>query len=241
MERITVGQLAKELGVKHNDVMRVAGEVGMRFTRVAATMTPAQADKVRAHLASKRKVEQQHAARRLNQPWPPKPAHLTPTRAEPMQGPSNACSCCGVAIRLDPSATVARCRSCGSHYAIEGEDQARLLARLRDHETALLHAYRAEAESAADYEERMRAALRSRNAWRSALVETVLAHEEVGGGGCRCGAKDFPCFTVNKLEAANRGIARQVETLGAMTDDERDKELNPRGHWDDANWRAETH
>jgi hypothetical protein len=232
MDRLTVGQLAKELGVKHNDVMKLASEVGMRFTRVAATLTPNQADRVRAHLAGKRKAEEQRMTRRLSQPPPPRRSAPAPIREEPVPGPPNACSCCGIAIRVGPTTTVARCRSCSDHYAIEGEDEARVLDRLRDHEAAMLHAYRAEADAAGEFEGRMKAALRSRDSWRGALVETALAHEELGTGGCRCGAREFPCFTLNKLEATNRGIARRVETFGAMTDDERDAELYPLGHWD---------
>ena len=232
MERITVGLLAKELGLKPNDIFRLARDEKLNLTRVAATMPRKHADQIRARHATELKAAEQRTTRRITAPWPPPSAKLAPTKEEPVPGPSNACSCCGIAIRIDPTAAVTRCRACGSHYAIEGEDDARVLARLRDHESALLHAYRVEAEEAADFEQRMKGALRSRDSWRGALVETMLAHEQVAAGGCRCGSREFPCFTVNKLEAVNRGITRQVETFGAMTDKDRDAALYRRDHWD---------
>jgi hypothetical protein len=77
----------------------------------------------------------------------------------------------------------------------------------------------------------MRAAYRSRDAWRGALVEVMGEHEE-SPTGCACGAKAFPCLTWRSLERVNRGILQQVEGFLALKDDERDRALYRRDQWD---------
>ena len=46
-ERITVALLARELGTKPNELMRVASDAGIRRTRVASTFSPAMASQGR--------------------------------------------------------------------------------------------------------------------------------------------------------------------------------------------------
>jgi hypothetical protein len=74
------------------------------------------------------------------------------------------------------------------------------------------------------FEERMRAALHSRDSWRRALVEVALVHEKTDAG-CLCGAKVYPCMTMQAIERANRGVARQVEVFCALSDEERGEAL----------------
>jgi hypothetical protein len=125
----------------------------------------------------------------------------------------------------------ARCDICAEHYAISGEDVARVLVRLQDHDARLRRAYSVTWTREHEAEERMRAAYHSRDTWRGTLVELMGEHEE-SATGCTCGAKAFPCPTWKYLERANRGILRQVEGFLALKDDERDRALYRRDHWD---------
>jgi hypothetical protein len=97
----------------------------------------------------------------------------------------------------------------------------------------VLAAWEHASKRATEYESRMKGALQSRQKWKAALVEVVLAHEETPTGECKCGARRYPCFTVAKLERTNRGIARQVEQLGTLSDRELERELYPETAWQD--------
>lgn len=238
MERITVAQLAKELGVSLNKIMQLAAKVGIRVTRGAATLSPAQADRVRARAND----ETQRAARAALRPQSPgAPKAIDRVRLavpapddEPRVGPPNPCGCCGLNIggrRPDDDEDLPLlCPQCAAHYAIEGEDESRVQTRLRDHDVRLRLVYARLWSQMTDTSERLRAALRSRNAWRRVLVEVALLHEE-NLTGCSCGAKNYPCATVRAIETTNRGIARQVEGFLAMDDDVRDTELGDETPW----------
>lgn len=244
MEYIPVHTLAKELGVRPNEIMSMGSEVGIRVVRVASKLSPSQAEQIRRHAAveAQRRERAKSAAPAVS-PRPSKPARAlgqaaahAPARPIPSDGPEHACSCCGLHVPASPSWSTGdepiRCPACAVHFEVPGEDQARLLARLQDHDARLGRAYLAAWTAAADFENRMKAALHSRDSWRGALVEVALAHDEAGSGRCKCGAKTFPCFTLKALEQANRGIARQVERFGTMSDEDRERELYRYDHWD---------
>ncbi len=245
MEYIPLHALAKELGVRPNDVMRMAGDVGITVVRVASNLSPKQAERIWAYGTAEAKRREkgkaaavaaaaaprsQVTARALGQVAP----QVQAAQAR-RDGPEHACACCGLRV---PHRTTGgeeepvRCGLCSTHFEVVGEDEVRLLARLRDHDGRLRRAYQSAWTAATDFEERMKAALHSRDSWRGALVEVALAHEEAGAGRCKCGAKAFPCFTLRALESANRGIARQVERFGVMSDEDRERELYRRDHWD---------
>jgi len=243
MEYIPVYTMAKELGVRPNEVMRMGSEVGIRVVRVASKLSPNQAERIRRRAAVEAKQrEKAKSAAAAVSPRPSTPTGaLLRTAAQPARpsrpdGPDHACSCCGLRVPSNPSWSIGdepvRCPACAAHFEVAGEDNARLLARLRDHDDRLGRAYRGAWTAATDSEHRMKAALHSRDSWRGALVAVALAHEEAGSGRCKCGAKAFPCFTLKTLEQTNRGIARQVERFGAMSDADRERELYRDDHWD---------
>lgn len=95
---------------------------------------------------------------------------------------------------------VPRCGACEHHVETPGEPESRTLARLQDHEGRLRYAYRMFWSMAQENREKMKAAFHSRDRWRCALIEVILAHEAAGATGCRfCGSKSFPYPTWAKL------------------------------------------
>jgi len=59
-----------------------------------------------------------------------------------------------------------RCPPCQEHFAVRGEDTARLLTRLTDHDERLRPAYAGAWTAATELEQRMTSALHSRDTWR---------------------------------------------------------------------------
>jgi hypothetical protein len=238
---ISVAALGKELGVSINGVFRMAHTVGINVTRGGALLTPTQADKIREH--SRRLLERQVRAAAV--PPPLRPA-VRPTTAQstaraplppPTVGPTRACACCGLNLggtrpQLNEEVEPERCAICMTHYAFLGEEDSRRVSRLEDHDTRLRRAYAVTWTQEQKAEDRANAGYRSRDSWRGAFVEVMDLHEEVGTGGCGCGAKTFPCATWKALERANKGILHQVEEFLALTDEERDRRLYGRDHWD---------
>lgn len=224
---LNVALLARELHVRPNDVLEAAERIGIHLTRVAATLTPTQADVIRAEYARRTL----HDTRRT---LPPPPAGVPGVDAHASMstlGPQHACDCCGLRLPGQPVTEIARCEVCMQHYEVFDEDEARVLARLQDHDRRLRRAYAVTWTREHEAEERMRAAYHSRDTWRGALVELMGEHEE-SAAGCACGAKAFPCPTWKHLERANRGILHQVEGFLALKDDERDRKLYRRDQWD---------
>lgn len=240
MPSITVALLARELAVRPNAVLQMATTVGLHITRVGALLTQSQADRIRAHAAA-RVARQVRAAAAPPPPRPGAPRAMAtvaaPRPAQPTVGPDHACDCCGMRLQGTPpspeeEAEPARCSACAAHFEIEGEDADRVQERLRDHDERLRHAYAVLWTRLRGTEDEKQRGFRSRNSWRGALVEVMEGHEEVGTGGCSCGAKAFPCATWKGLQRANRGVLQQVEDFLAMKDDERDRRLYGRDHWD---------
>jgi hypothetical protein len=125
---------------------------------------------------------------------------------------TDVCNCCG----LEVVAGVQHCSVCQDHFYIPGESRARRDDRLFDHKRRVVPTMSPSARELADARERVASALRSRDAWRSALVQTMV-HHEPEDEGCRCGARHYPCPSVETLERINRGIARRVEDYLAMS------------------------
>lgn len=229
--QISVALLAKELHVKPNDVLEAAERIGLHRTRVAALLTPSQADGIRDEITGRQLAQ----VRSMLTPPARRPAaevRADSARPGPAVGPPHACDCCGLRLPGHPvTHQPSRCEICSGHYAISGEDDQRVRMRLMDHERRLRTAYAVTWTREHEAEERMRSAFHSRDKWRGALVELMGEHEE-SAAGCRCGAKIYPCATWKFLERVNRGILRQVEEFLALKDDERDRRLYQRDHWD---------
>lgn len=232
---ITVALLAKELHVKPNDVLKSAERVGLHRTRVAALLTPSQADMIRDEIIGRHLQQVRHLAAAPSPPQrPPAEARAdTPAPVVPNVGPPHACDCCGLRLKGMPvTDQPSRCEICAGHYAISGEDDQRIRARLADHDRRLRTAYAVTWTREHEAEEKMRGAFHSRDTWRGALVEVMAEHEQ-SATGCRCGAKVYPCATWKFLERVNRGVLRQVEGFLALKDDERHRKLYRLDHWDD--------
>jgi hypothetical protein len=235
MQHITVAELAKELGVSQNAVMLLARKVEVTVTRGASKLALRQADRVRARARD----EAAHAAKAALRPLPGlskrAPVGAAPATEQVRVGPATPCSCCGLNIgrrQRDAEDELPLCEQCMPHYAIAGEGDARSLARLQDHDRRLRLVYAQLWSRVTDLDDRLHAALRSRNSWRRVLVEVAACHEETPTG-CSCGAKSFPCMTRKKIEQVNRGIARQIEDYLTLDDDELAAELG-----DDRPWSA---
>ena len=243
MGYIPVHQLAKELGLRPNEVMQMGRDVGVTVVRVASMLSPTQVAKIR-ELA---RTLDQRQSRSQTVPSPPArnssrvafdgPARFATSLSEPEHGPDYSCTCCG--LRMQRSATtsdldvVPRCGACEHHVETPGEPESRTVARLQDHEGRLRYAYRMFWSMAQENREKMKAAFHSRDSWRGALIEVMLAHEAAGATGCRfCGSKSFPCPTWANLDRVNRGIAREVEKFGSLSDEELHRELYGDDRWD---------
>ena len=66
----------------------------------------------------------------------------------------------------------------------------------------------------------MRCAYASRDKWRRLLVETAVAHEKRPDGDCVCGAGKYPCVIRRSIEYRNIGVAKQIEELEGLSDEE---------------------
>jgi len=217
--------------------LRMARDLDINVGRFSSQLAPRQAERLRQHAVAK--AEQR---RKLFGSPPVLVSQVAvvpeqrPNAAldEPRLGPPGACACCGMRVPYDPDnldGQPERCPPCREHYEMRGEDDARLIARLIDHDRRLRPAYAAAWTAATDLEERMKSALHSRDTWRGTLVEIVMAHEETERG-CSCGVKSSPCLTIKTLQQSNRGVSRRVESFASMPDQERSAALYRRDHWD---------
>lgn len=230
-----MAELAKSSGVKPNAVLNSASRQGIRVTRVAANLRPDQADAIRRDLTA-REAELGRPAGGAppprQRPRPPSPSPSRPEATMPLTPEPQLCTCCEVPLRFMTAADRGdvgpggRCRPCQPHNAIAEGDTDRVLSRHREHQERLLRSFTSWATRATDFEERMKAALRTRDAWRKALVRVILNHEQHGAGRCQCGATEYPCSTVRSLDRVNPHIARRVEQYSTLTDDELDAALS---------------
>jgi hypothetical protein len=101
MEYLTVALLARELGLRPNEVMQLAEKVGVRVTRVAAKLSQAQADRIRGRVSDDAERAARAAAKSRPAPAPIAaggPAVATVRADHPRVGPEPACACCGMNI-----------------------------------------------------------------------------------------------------------------------------------------------
>jgi hypothetical protein len=220
MNRIRVHELAKELGISSREIVATARDLHFNIIKASAQLTTSQAEAIRRRVAAR----------------PPRP--LMPPATASLQPPpprvirSAECSCCQLLFTYDASrlgfdrGSAVRCGFCEDHYEIKGEDAARRLARFEDHDHRVRRDWQFARQKATEMENRMKHALQSRQKWKAALAEVILAHEQ-RPNGCSCGAQSYPCLTLRKLEEVNRGIARQVERLGTLSDADLERELYP--------------
>jgi len=106
-----------------------------------------------------------------------------------------------------------------------GEPASRHLQRESTHAEIYKGMLRGAGESAAEAKQKMHAAYASRDKWRRLLVETAVAHEKDEHGNCVCGAGKYPCVTRRSIEFRNIGIAKQIEELEGLSDEEFEKFL----------------
>jgi hypothetical protein len=136
------------------------------------------------------------------------------------------CSCCDLSFSYEVIRTRPvfrdRCDACGAHYETDGEPVERTLARYQAHDAALRARADAAAAAATQYEkevaqsrERVRSALRTRDSWQRLALELYIAHEDKGGGKCRCGLR-YPCPTITVVENSSRPLARRLELMASQ-------------------------
>ncbi|WP_216907614.1 hypothetical protein [Nocardia noduli] len=146
--------------------------------------------------------------------------------------PKYACACCGRNVGRPSSALIELeadlyCPRCDSHYEQPDEPADRELERLRAHD-ADLRSYARRAWLAQNvYRDKMKAAYRSRDTWRTTLAEVVLPHEPDDDGLCQVCRRPSPCPVWTVLEETNLGVYRDVENLATLDEDEREKLLHP--------------
>lgn len=73
---------------------------------------------------------------------------------------------------------------------------------------------------------RMTGPFESRDKWRRLLVSVALAHEKVRGGRCNCGAPQCPCVTRRQPAIENLGIAKQIERIEGLPQEDVDRFLD---------------
>jgi hypothetical protein len=211
--RRAVCDLAKELGVSSVRLLELARKDGVKVRRVAALLTAAQEQRLR-------ELHAQDVAARREQANQLMRRHETTPPPEPRYG---RCECCDQHFPMRPDE--AWCQRCKPHVAATGEPLENHLARERDHADLYRSQLRAAGEAAASAKAQMRAAFASRDKWRRLLVETALAHEANDQAGCVCGAAEYPCVTRRSIEYRNIGIAKQIEALEGLSEEDFEKFL----------------
>jgi hypothetical protein len=222
-QRLRVFELARELGVSILVIIQVAQRLKLPIRRGIAELTPRQEQLIRDEVDRGGWRDRRHRVEEE-----PKSYDVTPTVRYTI------CECCGFHFSYEGWGKPDWCDQCAEHYEVEGESTDRTIARLADHEPRLRKGYRYSSNKATEYEGKMKSAFESRQKWKAALVEVALGHEPADKGKCTCGASESPCATMRLLEYANKGIARQVERLTALSREELDHEL-----YRDEPWRVD--
>jgi hypothetical protein len=219
-ERIPIVDLARELNIKAPALIRLANKIGINVIRVAATLSPGQAYRLRSAVDAEKR--QMRLATQMAGLVHPQPA------ASPSPAPraTSQCECCSYPFAHDEDEKPQFCSECREHHEQTDEPIQRELTRLQAH-AAKGHTRVAEYREANNKLVRERdEAYVKRDKWMRALVEIVVAHgPEEDGDGCVCGSKDFPCLTRRQLRHSNRGIYERCEELEAMSEAEFNKVL----------------
>jgi hypothetical protein len=214
-ERIPIVDLARKLNIKAPALIRLANKIGINVIRVAATLTPGQAYRLRNAVDAEK--QQARLATQMAAPVPPQPA-VSPRPARPT---ISRCDCCDYPFAHDEDERSQLCTECRDHHEQTDESIERKLTRLQAH-AAMGYVRVAEYREANNKLVRERdEAYSKRDKWMRALVEIVVAHgPEEKGDGCVCGSKEFPCLTRRQLRHSNRGIYDRCEELEAMSEAE---------------------
>ena len=208
-ERIAVVDVARELRIRSAAILDFARKNGMDLRSAAQPISEAQAQRIR--LAYKEgRIELPHQ-RGYGGPLD----ESGPSRRE------GRCSCCGLPYTFDVHNYAARCDDCADHYPIEDEDDERVIARLSNHVEKLRGTIQQAGENAAKSRQERERAFKSRDVWKRVLIEVAVSHlPDEDSKGCLCGAGSFPCVTRRQIAALNPGIAKEIERLEGLPEDE---------------------
>jgi hypothetical protein len=216
---VPVFQLARELGCSPGDLIHVARSAGLNVTRAGALLHPGQVYRLR-QLADEGKI-----TRRYSQVQQTRRSGWAHHDADAWR--NTRCPCCEYVFTHAAAEVKVRCDACADHYEVADEDAGRTIERLSEHLARASQRIGRMSTLLNQWEERRDQAYHSRNRWRGALVEIVLAHapDERDPTRCVCGSAKYPCLTREHVEYVNRGIARQIEQLDQLSDEERDRVL----------------
>jgi len=232
-ERIPIVDLARELSIKAPALIRLANKIGINVIRVAATLSPGQAYRLR------NAVEAEKQQMRLSTQMASLPPRQPAVSSRPARSAIGTCECCTYSFLYNEDAKPLFCSDCTEHHERSDESIERKLVRLQAH-AEKGHARVAEYREANNKLSRERdEAYAKRDKWMRALVEIVVAHgPDEDSEGCVCGSKEFPCLTRRQLHYSNGGIYERCEELEAMSEAEFNKVLYGEDygffqHWED--------
>ena len=210
-ERIAVVDHARELHVRSAAIIKYARQEGMDLRSAAQPVTAAQEQKVRlAYKEGLIDLPNGGGGYVSRSDGPATPGRRT-----------GRCSCCGLPSVYEAGDGGDRCGQCAGHYPMADEDDARVNARLSDHDERMRVMLQQAGELAAQHRGDRDRAYRSRDIWKRVLVEVAVAHVPDGDGkACVCGAGVFPCVTRRQIAALNPGLAREIERLEGLHADE---------------------
>jgi hypothetical protein len=143
--------------------------------------------------------------------------------------PTTHCKCCELPIEYNNSAP-RHCPACEDRYPQHDEPTDRTITRLSAHVLTYRDKMNTAAVNAAKQRRAADAGYKTRDAWRRAMVETVLAHVPGPGGKCTCGGGKYPCFTRKSVEKGSPGIRKEIERFEAMSEDEFERQLYDRDY-----------
>lgn len=227
-KRETPSSIAKQYGVRPLEIYKVMQEMKLGVGSMGAKLNGRQAEKLHTYYKNLAKINADRVKQLPLKPSAPVESSALPPirKPRPEREWHKHCQCCELkwVYVADEDANKPYCDRCEGHHPKAGEDDARRLRRATDHSTRYkVLADRAYASAAQAHEEKLQA-YRSRTKWNRALAEVVLDHEPDEEGNCWCGGS-YPCRTWRKLESASKGIHKQVEDWGAMSDDQRERVL----------------
>lgn len=216
---------AREWNASSLTVWHAAQELGIPATRMAATITAANArriyDRLFAQTTFTRLVTEITAVRSAvtssstSTRGSDKSAYLASTQAKADRAAAAAradvdlCECCDMPLpRSQPRGLCHECRSDG-HQQIQGA--ARDLTLARRHADRFRTAYLRERDAALQAAERRQAADRRANNWGGALTRLVVEHDR-DGKVCPVCKTPAPCAVWRKLERMNRPVADKILT-----------------------------
>lgn len=207
-DKIAVADLAGQLGLKSADVIAFAKSQGMQLNRAAALLTAVQEKTLRDAYADGR------MSRRY---VPPRQQR----REDPTSAKHTRCECCALpAVYMSDHLRPKWCDECLDHYPHHAESDDRVIRRLGDHADSFKTKMAAAARRSAQNKAQADRGYRSRDLWRRTLVEMALAHEAGPDGKCVCGGGKFPCVSRRVLVTSNLGIAKQIERLEGLPEED---------------------